>query len=209
MQLTETFYHGTCNLFDKFSLSFLGSGEGKSKFGQGIYITSSYKTAALYAAKAAKANGKRCCYVYTVEVPVLTENNHVFSCKPVNQEVINRVEKEIGQTIPEEVKSAGKLFRKYLGNLLTGQLGTVKQMMGKADTIAETAVSEFLSNIGIVYLVWPHAQTKPDGDTNRAVLNERYIRVLKIEQVEVDKENKLVEGSEKIISNIFKKKEDI
>jgi hypothetical protein len=136
-------------------------------------------------------------------VPVLTENNHIFSCKPVNQEVINRVEKEIGQTIPEEVKSSGKLFRKYLGNLLTGQLGTVKQMMGKADTIAETAVSEFLSNIGIVYLVWPHAQTKPDGDTNRAVLNERDIRVLKIEQVEVDKENKLVEGSEKIISNIF------
>lgn len=97
MQLTETFYHGTCNLFDKFSLSFLGSGEGKSKFGQGIYITSSYKTAALYAAKAAKANGKRCCYVYTVEVPVLTENNHVFSCKPVNQEVINRVEKKLAR----------------------------------------------------------------------------------------------------------------
>ena len=59
MTNTEIFYHGTCYIFDKFSLSFLGSGEGKSKFGQGIYITSSYKTAALYAAKAAKANGKK------------------------------------------------------------------------------------------------------------------------------------------------------
>lgn len=199
MQLTETFYHGTCNLFDKFSLSFLGSGEGKSKFGQGIYITSSYKTAALYAAKAAKANGKKCYYVYTVEVPVLTENNHIFSCKPVNQEVINRVEKEIGQTIPEEVKSAGKLFRKYLGNLLTGQLGTVKKMMGKADSVAEKAVSQFLNSVDIVYLAWPQSQTKPEGDTNRAVLNEEDIRIIKIEQVEVDEKNKLIENSVKLV----------
>ena len=199
MQLTETFYHGTCNLFDKFSLSFLGSGEGKSKFGQGIYITSSYKTAALYAAKAAKANGKKCYYVYTVEVPVLTENNHIFSCKPVNQEVINRVEKKIGQTIPEEVKSAGKLFRKYLGNLLTGQLGTIKKMMGKADSVAEKTVSQFLNSVDIVYLAWPQSQTKPEGDTNRAVLNVEDIRIIKIEQVEVDEKNKLIENSVKLV----------
>ena len=199
MQHTETFYHGTCYLFDKFSLSFLGSGEGKSKFGQGIYITSSYKTAALYASKAAKANGKECCSVYTVEVPILTENNHIFSCKPVNKEVVVRVEKAIDQTIPEEVKSAGKLFRKYLGNLLTGQLGTVKKMMGKADSVAENAVSQFLNTIGVVYLAWPQSQTKPDGETNRAVLNENDIRIIKVEQVLVDEKNKLIENSEKLI----------
>ena len=196
---TETFYHGTCYLFDKFSLSFLGSGEGKSKFGQGIYITSSYKTAALYASKAAKANGKKCCYVYTVAVPALTENNHIFSCKSVNADIVTRVEKAIGQTIPEEVKSAGKLFRKYLGNLLTGQSGTVKKMMSKADAVAENAVSQFLNSIGIIYLAWPQSQTKPDGETNRAVLNENDIRIIKIEQVEVDEKNKLIEGSVKLI----------
>ena len=196
---TETFYHGTCYLFDKFSLSFLGSGEGKSKFGQGIYITSSYKTAALYASKAAKANGKKCCYVYTVAVPILTENNHIFSCKLVNQEVVVRVEEAIDQTIPEEVKSAGKLFRKYLGNLLTGQSGTVKKMMSKADAVAENAVSQFLNSVGIIYLAWPQSQTKPDGETNRAVLNENDIRIIKIEQVEVDEKNKLIEGSVKLI----------
>jgi hypothetical protein len=47
----ETFYHGTYRLFDHFDIAHLGEGEGKSKFGQGIYITSSYATAALYAAK--------------------------------------------------------------------------------------------------------------------------------------------------------------
>jgi hypothetical protein len=197
---TETFYHGSCNLFDKFSLEFLGSGEGKSKFGHGIYITSSYKTAALYAAKAAKANGKECCYVYTVQVPLLTEENHIFSCKPVNASVVQRVETELDETLPDEVKAAGKLFRKYLGNLLTGQCSTTKKMMGKADAIAESAVSEFLNKIGIVYLVWPQSQTKPDGDTNRAVLNENDIQILKIEQVEVDDKNRLIEGSAKLIT---------
>ena len=198
--LTETFYHGSCYLFDKFSSAFLGTGEGKSKFGHGIYITSSYKTATLYAAKAAKANGKECCYVYTVEVPMITDDNHIFSCKPVNEDVVQRVEKEIGKAIPNEVKSAGKLFRKYLANLLTGQRSTIKKMMSKADATTESVVAQFLNKIGVVYLAWPQSQTKPDGDTNRAVLNANDIRIVKIEQVDVDKNNKLIEGLERVIT---------
>ena len=200
MPHTEIFYHGSCYLFDTFSSAFLGTGEGKSKFGHGIYITSSYKTAALYAAKAAKANGKECCYVYTVEVPMITDDNHIFSCKPVNEDVVQRVEKEIGEAIPDEVKSAGKLFRKYLGNLLTGQRSTIKKMMSKADATAESVVAQFLNKIGVVYLAWPQSQTKPDGDTNRAVLNANDIRIVKIEQVDVDEKNKLIEGSERLIT---------
>ena len=199
MKTTETLYHGTCYLFDKFSLSFLGSGEGKSKFGHGIYITSSYKTAALYASKAAKANGKECCYVYTIEVPMLNNDNHIFSCKAVNTSVVDRVEKVIGETIPDEVKSAGKYFRKYLGNLLIGQRATVKQMMAKADATAENAVSQFLNSVGVIYLAWPQSQAKPDGETNRALLNEKEIKIVKIEQVECDDKNKLIEDSKKLI----------
>lgn len=200
MILAETFYHGSCYLFDKFSSEFLGAGEGKSKFGHGIYITSSYKTAALYAAKAAKANGKNSYYVYTVEVPLLTEDNHLFSCKPVNADIVQRVEKEIGEAVPEEAKTAGKLLRKYLGNLLTGQRSTVKKMIGKADAAAESAVSAFLYKIGVIYLAWPQSQTKPDGETNRAVLNQNDIRIVKVEQVEVDDKNRLIEGSERVIT---------
>lgn len=199
----EKFYHGTCRLFKEFSLSFLGTGEGKSKFGQGIYVTSSYATAALYAAKAAKANGTDKIYVYTVEVPDIKEDNHIFLCKPVNATVVERAEKAVGETIPDEVKEAGKLFRKYLGNLLTGQRGTVKKMMGKADAAAENAASKFLDGIGVDYLVWPQSQTKPDGETNRAVLNEGKIRILKIEEVEVDCKNRLIPGSEKEVVKSF------
>ena len=103
MDNTEIFFHGSCHLFDKFSSAFLGEGEGKSKFGHGLYITSSYKTAALYAAKAAIAKGKDSCYVYTVEEPLLTDDNHIFSCNPVNAEVALRAEKAIAEAIPDEV----------------------------------------------------------------------------------------------------------
>jgi hypothetical protein len=73
-------------------------------------------------------------------------------------------------------------------------------MMSKANTVAENAVSEFLNKIGVVYLAWPQSQAKPNGDTNRAVLNENYIRIVKIEQVEVDEKNRLIDGSIKYIN---------
>lgn len=194
----EIFYHGTCHLFSQFDMSFLGTGEGKSKFGNGIYITSSYETAALYASKAAKANGKYSLYVYTVEVPDITQDNHVFSCKEVNPAVIQKVEASLG-TLPQEAKVSGKCFRKYIGNVLTGKKATLKQMLDKADAPAENAASRFLDEIGLIYLAWPQAQTKPDGDTNRAVLNASNVRIIKVEQVQVNEKNKLIQGSQKEI----------
>lgn len=198
----EVFYHGTCRLFDSFDPDRLGSGEGKSKYGHGIYITSSYATAALYASKAAKNNGVDTIYVYTIEVPDLTEDNHVFSCKPVNPKVAAAIEAALGQDIPEEAKAAGKFFRKYVGNALVGNVAAVKKMIGSASSEAENAVAHFFNENGIIYLAWPQAQTKPDGDTNRAVLNAECIRILKIEQVQTDAKNKLIKGSETLIKTL-------
>lgn len=195
----EVFYHGTCRLFDTFDPNRLGSGEGKSKFGHGIYITSSYTSAALYASKVAKCHGSDCKYVYTLEVPDLTDDNHLFSCKPVNTKVAERLEKALGETIPEDAKSMGKFFRKYIGNLLIGNRKTIKQMTGSASSEAEAAVTKFLNDNGVIFLAWPQAQTKPDGDTNRAVLNAECIRVVKVEQVQTDDKNKLIKGSETIV----------
>ena len=195
----EVFYHGTCRLFDTFDPNRLGSGEGKSKFGHGIYITSSYTSAALYASKVAKCHGSDCKYVYTLEVPDLTDDNHLFSCKPVNTKVAERLEKALGETIPEDAKLMGKFFRKYIGNLLIGNRKTIKQMTGSASSEAEDAVTKFLNDNGVIFLAWPQAQTKPDGDTNRAVLNAECIRVVKVEQVQTDDKNKLIRGSETIV----------
>ena len=98
------------------------------------------------------------------------------------------------------MKAVGKLFRKYLGNLLTGQRSTVKKMTDKANYEAEDAASTLFDSIDVDYYVWPKAQTKPDGETNRTVFNVNNIRILKIEQVEVNAKNELIPGSGKEVT---------
>ena len=62
----QTFYHGSSVLFTKFDLSHALEGDGKVKFGYGVYVTSHYRSAAHYAGANPAATQ---FYVYTVEVP--------------------------------------------------------------------------------------------------------------------------------------------
>lgn len=45
-----TYYHGSHKLFDKFDLSHVLEGDGKIKFGFGVYVTSKYESAVHYSA---------------------------------------------------------------------------------------------------------------------------------------------------------------
>ena len=192
----ETFYHGTTKLFKEFDLAHAFEGDGK--FGLGTNITEVYTTAALYA-----HNKKRpeCTdyYVYTVEIPDMTDDNHLSYTKPVHPSIIERTEKALGEQIPDEVKAVAKCFRKYVGNKLIGKRGTLKQLKEKSDVDAERAASKFFSEIGLEYYVWPQAWSNPDGPTNRAVLNVDKIRIVRIDKVELDKKFKYVEGSKREI----------
>ena len=184
-------YHGTTSLFDHFDLAHLGEGEGKSKFGVGHYASSVYDTAALYAGKC-KGETK---YVYTLEVPELTDFNHIVSAKPPHQVIIEKAEEQIGQ-IPDEAKSSGKAFRKYIGNLIIGNKGTVKKMIGSLSIEGEIAVSKFLYGIGVLYLVWAQSQATPDnGQINVAILDDSIIAIKKMEEVELDEKGKLKKKS--------------
>ena len=174
----QTFYHGTSVLFKQFDLAHALEGDGKAKFGFGTYVTEAYTSAAHYA-----YNKKR------------PENKDYYVYHP---SIIERTEKALGEQIPEEAKKVGKLFRKYVGNKLTGKTGTVNQLTNKADLDAEKAAAKFFSEIGLEYFAWPQAQSKPDGLTNRVVLNIDKIRIVRIDKVELDpKKFQLVEGSEK------------
>ena len=195
----ETFYHGTPMLFKKFDIAHALEGDGKAKYGFGTYVTEVYTTAALYA-----HNKKRpeCTdyYVYTVEIPDLTDDNHLSYTKPVHPSIIQRTEKALGEQIPDEIKAVAKYFRKYVGNKLIGKRGTLKQLKEKSDIDAERAASKFFSEIGLEYYVWPQGSwTKPSGLTNRAVLNVDKIRIVRIDKVELDKKFKYVEGSKREI----------
>ena len=196
----EIFYHGTSVLFKKFDISHALEGDGKAKFGYGTYVTEVYTTATHYA-----HNKKRpeCTdyYVYTVEIPDLTDENHLSYTKPVHPSIIDRTEKALGEQIPDEVKTESKCFRRYVGNRLLGKKGTVNQLKDKADIEAEKAASKFFSEIGLEYYVWPQGSwTNPNSPTNRAVLNIDKIRIVRIDKVELDpKKYQLIEGSQKEI----------
>ena len=184
-------YHGTTKKFDHFDLAHLGEGEGKSKFGVGHYASSVFETAALYAGKC-KGETK---YVYTLEVPELTDFNHIVSAKPPHLSIIEKAEEQLGQ-IPDEAKSSGKSFRKYIGNLIIGNKGTVKKMIGSLSIEGEIKVSRFLYEIGVLYLVWAHSQATPDnGKINVAILDDSIIAIKKIEEVELDEKGKLKKKS--------------
>jgi len=187
------YYHGTSVLFDHFDISHLYEGDGKCKFGVGEYATSVYATAALYAGKGKQST----YYVYTIEIPELTDDNHIWSAKPVNRNIVERVEKKLGK-LPNEVKATGKFFRKYIGNLLIGNKGTVKKLTSSMTIDGEIAVSKFLYSIGVIALVWPNSQSAPDnGEINLAILDDDNIKILKIESVELNAKGKFIVGSNK------------
>ena len=195
----ETFYHGTPKLFPKFDLDHALEGDGKAKFGFGTYVTEAYTSAAHYAHNKKRPECKD-YYVYILEIPDLTEDNHLFFNRPVHPSIVKRTEKALGKQIPDEVKVQGYLLRKYVGNLLIGKSGTVNQLTDKATIEAEKAAAKFFSEIGLEYFAWPQAQSKPDGLTNRVVLNIDKIRIVRIDKVELDpKKFQLIEGSEKEI----------
>ena len=192
----ETFYHGSSVLFKKFDIAHALEGDGKAKFGFGTYVTEAYTSAAHYAHTKKRPDAKD-YYAYTLEIPDLTDDNHLFFTTPVHPSIIERTEKALGEQIPDEVRAVGNLFRKYVGNRLMGKTGSVNKLTDKADLDAEKAAAKFFSEIGLEYFVWPYNWNKPEGLTNRVVLNIDKIRIVRIDKVELDpKKFQLIEGSQ-------------
>ena len=196
------FFHGSsAEPFDRFSLDHALEGDGKVKFGWGVYVTEKYSTAAHYAFNKHRPENKD-FYVYTVEIPDRTPDNCLSLLKgvPVAESIVNRVEAKLGETIPAEAKVEGIPFRKYLANKLTGEDKPVKKMIDKATVEGEKAASELLSSLGVDLIEWPYNWQKPEAEKNMAVLDDRNVRIVRIEKVELDpKGHQLIEGSQQII----------
>lgn len=196
------FFHGSsAEPFDRFSLDHALEGDGKVKFGWGVYVTEKYSTAAHYAFNKHRPENKD-FYVYTVEIPDRTPDNCLSLLKgvPVAESIVNRVEAKLGETIPAEAKVEGIPFRKYLANKLTGEDKPVKKMIDKATVEGEKAASELLSSLGVDLIEWPYNWQKPEAEKNMAILDDRNVRIVRIEKVELDqKGHQLIEGSQQII----------
>ena len=198
----QTFYHGSSVLFDKFDISHILEGDGKVKYGYGIYVTSKYSTAAHYAYNKKRPENKD-YYVFTVEVPDKTDDNNLclFKRVPVNPSIVKRVEEKLGIVIPEEAKVEGIPFRKYLANIVTGETKSLKQMLDKATVEGEKQAALLLQSIGVDMIEWPHPDwTDPSKGTNRAIISDENVKIIKIEKVQLDeKKHQLIPGSEVLI----------
>lgn len=195
------YYHGSSVLFDSFDLDHALEGDGKAKFGYGVYVAGTYESAAHYAFNKKRPENKD-YYVYTVEIPDRTDSNCLSLLKkvPVSPEIVSRVEKKLGIVLPDEAKAEGIPFRKYLANKLTGVEKSVKQMTGSASVEGEKAASAFLLSVGVELIEWPHSWTSPEGEKNMAILDDSKVKVLKIEKVELDeKGHHLIPGSQKLV----------
>lgn len=181
------FYHGSAALFSRFDLSHVLEGDGKVKFGYGVYLTSSFKSGAHYSGANKDAATH---YVYTVEIPEITVDNHIAFKRPVNPEIVKRTENKLGLSIPEKFVLDGKDFRKYLA----------KKLGGGTDVQSEKMASEFLNSFGVEFITWPYNWINPALGLNVAVLDENKIKIIKIEQVELDAKQQLIPNSEKEVS---------
>lgn len=169
-----TCYHGSPELFKKFDLSKAGDGTG-IKFGFGVYLTESEASAIHYSQPRHQPLTKD-HYLYTVEIPELTDDNHLVSAKPVHPSIIKRTEAKLGKPVPQDKALIGKEFRKWLGLTLSG--------CEKVCLESEKAAAVFLDSIGVFCNVWPQAQSKPDGLKNYAVFDASKVTIKKTEHFE-------------------------
>lgn len=187
----EIYYHGSGFLFPAFDLAHALEGDGKVKFGYGVYVTSSYPSAAHYSG-ANDAWSEN--YVYTVEIPAKKEDNFIAFKQPVNPAVISRAEEKLRMALPEKAKADGKEFRKFLASRFLSKDVKDKKL---AALESEKAASRFLLSIGVDFIEWPYSWKNPALGSNRAVLDDAQVKIVRVDTVELDDKKKLIPGSEK------------
>lgn len=180
-----TYYHGSDKLFDRFDLSHALEGTSRAKYGYGIYVTSSYRSAAHYAGSNPTAQQY---YVYTIEVPEKTEDNCIGYKQPVHPSIVRRAEAKLGITIPEKATLLGKDFRVFLS----------KQLTGTDDLAGKMAASKFLTDIGVEFMEWPFLWKYPERGSNLAAFDDTKVKMVRIDEVEL-KNKQLVEGSQRLV----------
>lgn len=192
----EIYYHGSSNKFHQFDMEYLLKGNARMRFGAGFYLSNRYRRAAHYSCKGGNATE---FFVYTVEIPDLTDDNCIEYVNPVSPSIIHRAGEKLGGLIPQEYTSKGDDFRKYIIRKLTGKKASEKIV--PAD---EMVAADFLVKIGVYFNKVPFIWTKPDEHYDIIVMEPKVIRIQKLEKVDlaIDKKSKkpeLVEGSEKEI----------
>ena len=178
---TETLYHGTTQLFGRFDLAHALEGDGKVKFGWGVYVTDRVDSALHYARKSQALHPGSGCFVYKVEVPALAPGNHVAFGEPVDPAIAERVGKELGAEIPAAALADGKRLRKFVACRLEGSKKKKPTLAG------EKAAAELFDRLGVVCISWPFSWAKDAEGRyhppyNRAVFDAAKVRIVSVDR---------------------------
>lgn len=203
----EIFYHGSSKLFHKFDLDYALQGTGKVKFGFGLYVTSSFTSAAHYS----KGPAEEKHYVYTVEVSRKNKSNYISYLEEVAAPIVHQAEQLLGERIPQLYIVNGKVFRKYLGIRLV-RSRVVWEKLAEATRLDENklrvgldeekAAAEFLCKIGVKFIEWPFTWTAGETRMNRAYLKASFLKIIRIEEVKLDTKDQYVEGSNTLVKDL-------
>ena len=212
---TKEYYHGSSVLFDSFSLEYLAAASGV-KFGVGVYLSEAFDTAAHYSEP--RHGSAEHHYVYTVEVPMLTEENCLpYYGVPIPRGIIERVEAALEESLPDIIKgsgrdadgkgvSLGKFLRKYIAHRSSGvpkeSLTTEAQIDASTTIDAEVQASKLLLEIGVLFIEWPHGgwAKYPNCKKNIAVLDPSLVKIVQVEEVDLDEKAKYKKNSRRPVT---------
>lgn len=177
----DVLYHGTNRLFAAFDMDHALEGDGKVKFGWGVYVTDRVDSALKYARTSQKRHPGSGCFVYKAEVPALAPGNHIAFGEPVAPAIAACVGKELGAEIPAAALADGKLFRKFVACRLEGSKKKTPTLAG------EKAAAELLDRLGVVCISWPFNWAKDAEGRflppfNRAVFDAAKVRIVSVDR---------------------------
>lgn len=200
----KTFYHGTSKLFGEFRpLETIGTGEGKSKFGWGVYLTSAFSTAVLYSGK---GPGREAAdhYIYSVDIPDPDTHPEKYFVlhKPVPEDIASLATSEVGP-ISDDALGWGHEFRKELETKLFVKEYGRKPKSAEGGVAQKLAADWFYSH-GIIGLIWPHGGWPKRGEAKLvdnldvAMFNGKDIVISKIERIDVEFVAKIKKNPDKL-----------
>ena len=82
---------------------------------------------------------------------------------------------------------------------MVGVQESIKKMFGSAPYIGEIALANLLDSIGVDMMAQPFIWKPPFENIDLAIVNEKKVKILKIEKIELDAKKHLVPGSETLV----------
>ena len=170
------FYHGSPYKFDKFDIDRIGTGDGLSKFGHGLYFTNNVEMAIYYAKELSKGKLRENGFnIYTVNILNINEfyeweeETPTYVAEAIVRKLIKSGNQEIAEQITNEYEEYGNHWSlKTMYDVLTDILGSQKM------------VSEWFNICGISGVI---SNAITHDAKIYTVYDDRLIRIIDIEKL--------------------------